>query len=114
MALAAISGPLSGLRERVARWDSARVLALLGGLGIGIAVLVRIDAAGRRAADLSPTSGCSLVRRQRQAVPLHHRHGDRLGCGAVFDAIFCPEPYPYIVLQLAAPLGNRSSSIPMI
>ena len=107
-ALAAISGPLSGLRERVARWDSARVLALLGGLGIGIAVLVRIDAPAD-ALPIFPYLGLLVVRRQRQAVPLII--GMAIGwVWGWFDAIFVSYPYVFYT----SPLGNRSSSIPMI
>jgi hypothetical protein len=108
VALAAISGPLSGLRERVARWDSARVLALLGGLGIGIAVLVRIDAPAD-ALPIFPYLGLLVVRRQRQAVPLII--GMAIGwVWGWFDAIFVSYPYVFY----SSPLGNRSSSIPMI
>ena len=108
VALAAISGPLSGLRERVARWDSARVLALLGGLGIGIAVLVRIDAPAD-ALPIFPYLGLLVVRRQRQAVPLII--GMAIGwVWGWFDAIFVSYPYVFY----SPPLGNRSSSIPMI
>jgi hypothetical protein len=102
--VAAISGPLSGLRGRVARWDSARVLALLGGLGIGIALLVRIDAAAD-ALPIIPYLGLLLLRRQRQAVPTIIG----LAIGWVwgwYDAIFVSFPY---VFQT-----NKSSSIPMV
>jgi hypothetical protein len=103
-AVAALSGPLSGLRERVRRWDSARVLALLGGLGIGIAVLVRIDAPAD-ALPIFPYLGLLVVRRQRQAVPAIIG----LAIGWVwgwYDAIFVSFPY---VFQT-----NKSSSIPMV
>ncbi|HTU77018.1 MAG TPA: hypothetical protein VMG38_26200 [Trebonia sp.] len=107
-ALASIGGPLGGLRERVARWDSARVLALLGGLGIGIAVLVRIDAPAD-ALPIFPYLGLLVVRRQRQAVPLII--GMAIGwVWGWYDAIFVSYPYVFY----SSPLGNRSSSIPMI
>jgi len=107
-AVATITGPLSGLRERVARWDSARVLALLGGLGIGIAVLVRIDAPAD-ALPIFPYLGLLVVRRQRQAIPLII--GMAIGwVWGWFDAIFVSYPYVFYT----SPLGNRSSSIPMI
>jgi hypothetical protein len=102
--VAPVSGPLSELRARVARWDSARVLALLGGLGLGISLLVRIDAP----ADLLPVIpylGLLLLRRQRQAVPAIIG----LAIGWVwgwYDAIFVSFPY---VFQT-----NKASSIPMV
>jgi len=108
VAATAISGRLSGLRARVTRWDSARVLALLGGLGIGIAVLVRIDAPAD-ALPIFPYLGLLVVRRQRQAVPLII--GMAIGwIWGWFDAIFVSYPYVFYT----SPLGNRSSSIPMI
>ncbi len=103
-ALATVSGPLGGLRGRVAQWDSARVLALLGGLGLGISLLVRIDAP----ADLLPIIpylGLLLLRRQRQATPIII--GMAIGwVWGWYDAIFVSFPY---VFQT-----NKSSSIPMI
>lgn len=103
-AMAALSGPLSGLRERVRGWDSARVLALLGGLGIGIAVLVRIDAPAD-ALPIFPYLGLLVIRRQRQAVPAII--GLAIGWAwGWYDAIFVSFPY---VFQT-----NKSSSIPMV
>ena len=106
--VAAVTGPLGGLRARVARWDSARVLALLSGLGLGISLLVRIDAP----ADVLPVIpylGLLLLRRQRQAVPIII--GIAIGwVWGWYDAIFVS--YPYVFYK--PPLGNRSSSIPMI
>ncbi len=97
-------GFLGGLRARVARWDSARVLALLGGLGLGVCLLVRIDAP----ADVLPVIpylALMLARRQRQATPIII--GMAIGWAwGWYDAIFVSFPY---VFQT-----NKGSSVGMI
>jgi len=60
---AAARGPGSGPQARVARWDSARVLALLAGLALGSALLVRIDSPAD-ALPVIPYLGLLLVRRR--------------------------------------------------
>jgi hypothetical protein len=87
------SRSLSRLRARVARWDSARVLALLAGLVIGISLLVRIDAPAD-ALPVVPYLGVLLLRRQRQAVPLII--GMAIGSAwGWYDAIFVSFPYVF-------------------
>jgi hypothetical protein len=107
-AASASSGALSGLRARVARWDSARVLALLGGLGLGISLLVRIDSP----ADVLPVIpylGLLLLRRQRQAVPIII--GMAIGwVWGWYDAIFVSFQYVFG----KSPAGNRASSVPLV
>jgi len=98
-----VAGP-SGLRARVARWDHARVLALLAGLALGISTLVRIDAPAD-ALPVIPYLALLLLRRQRQAVPLII--GLAIGSAwGWYDAIFVSFPY---VFQT-----NWSSSKPML
>jgi len=101
-------GPLAGLRARVARWDDARVLALLGGLGLGIALLVRVDAPAD-VLPIIPYLGLMLLRRQRQAVPVII--GMAIGWAwGWYDASVTS--YPYVFYSPKA--GNRGSSIAMI
>jgi hypothetical protein len=98
------AGALGGLRARVARWDSSRVLALLGGLGLGISLLVRIDAPAD-VLPIIPYLGLMLLRRQRQATPIII--GMAIGwVWGWYDAVFVSYPY---VFQT-----NRVSSIPMV
>ncbi|HEX4834119.1 MAG TPA: hypothetical protein VH478_23845 [Trebonia sp.] len=94
----------AGLRARVARWDSGRVLALLAGLALGIALLVRIDAPSD-ILPLIPYCGLMWVRGQRQAMPLVIGIIVGWAWGWV-DAVFLSWPY---VFQT-----NKSSSLPMI
>ncbi len=106
--VATVAGPLSQLRARVARWESARVLALLGGLGLGISLLVRIDSPAD-VLPIIPYLGLLLLRRQRQAMPIII--GMAIGwVWGWYDAIFVS--YPYVFYK--PPAGNRASSIPMI
>jgi hypothetical protein len=96
---AAATGFLGGVRARIelrastARWDSARVLALLAGLALGISLLVRIDAPADEL-PVIPYLGLLLLRRQRQAVPLII--GMALGWAwGWYDAIFVSFPYVF-------------------
>ena len=101
---AVVTGPLSGLRARIAAWDSARALALLAGLALGLCLLVRIDAPADEL-PLIPYLGLLLLRRQRQATPLII--GMAIGwVWGWYDAIFVSFPY---VFQT-----NGASSKPMI
>jgi hypothetical protein len=105
---AGAGGLARGLRARVARWDGGRVLALLGGLALGISMLVRIDSPAE-VLPVIPYAGLLLVRRQRQAVPIII--GTAIGwawgwCDAVFLS------YPYVFWK--PPLGNGASTRPMI
>jgi hypothetical protein len=101
-------GALRGLRARVARWDSARVLALLGGLGLGISLLARIDSPAD-VLPIIPFLGLMLLRRQRQAVPIII--GMAIGwVWGWYDAIFVSFEYVFG----KSPAGNRSSSVPLV
>ena len=102
------AGSLHGLRARVARWDSARVLAFLGGLGLGISLLVRIDSPAD-VLPIIPFLGLMLLRRQRQAVPIII--GMAIGwVWGWYDAIFVSFEYVFG----KSPAGNRSSSVPLV
>jgi hypothetical protein len=111
VAVSAAGGPggaLRGLRARVARWDSARVLAFLGGLGFGISLLVRIDSPAD-VLPIIPYLGLLLLRRQRQAVPIII--GMAIGwVWGWYDAIFVSFEYVFG----KSPAGNRSSSVPLV
>ncbi|HEX3956423.1 MAG TPA: hypothetical protein VHZ03_07295 [Trebonia sp.] len=101
-------GVLSGLRARVAGWDSARVLALLGGLGLGVSLLVRIDSPAD-VLPIIPYLGLMLLRRQRQAVPIII--GMAIGwVWGWYDAIFVSFEYVFG----KSPAGNRDSSLPLV
>jgi len=101
-------GALGGLRARVASWDSGRVLGLLGGLGLGTALLVRIDAPAD-VLPIIPYLGLMLLRRQRQAVPVII--GMAIGWAwGWYDAAVTSYPYVFY----SPPAGNRGSAIDMI
>ena len=102
------SGGVSALRARVARWDSARVLAFLGGLGLGISLLVRIDSPAD-VLPIIPYLGLLLLRRQRQAAPIII--GMAIGwVWGWYDAIFVSFEYVFG----KSPAGNRDSSLPLV
>ena len=84
------------------------MLALLGGLGLGISLLVRIDSPAD-VLPIIPYLGLLLLRRQRQAMPIII--GMAIGwVWGWYDAIFVSFPYVFD----KSPLGNRSSSIPLV
>jgi hypothetical protein len=98
----------AGLRGPAAWRDSARVLALLGGLALGMTLLVRIDSAAD-AVPVIPFAGLLLLRRQPQAAPVIT--GMAIGWAwGWYDAVFISRPYVFG----PPPGGNGGSTKPLL